>query len=261
LHGWRCDEALSIKDSAAEVKIIVRDKSTGRIGSVCSSGFSGVTARRQLVVRRGTTVDRRQRVRISNYLFFAIILLSVIGPLLFLHHRRVATILAIWSALWFGWLVYLWAGHPRVLRPSDGAYRRRLLTNVAITALFLALWAFAVSYGDRGIDIAALATWLCSAGYVLHRVVKARNQLEPIDWLLVIIYVGSVTYVVYVGVTRGVVACGLPFAVAMLLWVLLVGRRRVFMPELNGLGGKIRDRISKLREFEKDPSSTDTRPV
>lgn len=206
-------------------------------------------------------MDSRQRVRISNYLFLAIILLSVIAPLLFLHQHRVATVLAIWSALWFGWLVYLLVGHPRILRLSDGVFRHRLLTNVAITAVSLALWALAVFYGDRGIDIAALASWLFSAGYVLYRVIKARNQLELTDWLLTIIYLGCVIYVVDVGVTRGIVACGLPFAVAMLLWVLLIGRRRVFMPELNGLGDRIRDRISQLHELEKDPSSTDTRPV
>jgi len=207
------------------------------------------------------TPERRLRNRVSNYLFLATILLSVIVPALCLRHHIVAAILAIWSGLWFGGLVYLLAGRPRILRLSDGIYRHRLLTNVAITAVFLALWAFAVFYGDRGIDIAAGTSELYLASFVLYRVLKARNQLEPIDWLLATIFTGSVIYLVYKGVTGGIVACGLPFAVAMLLWVLLIGRRRVFMPELNGSGDKIRDRISQLRELEKDPSSRDTRPA
>ncbi len=206
-------------------------------------------------------LNRQQRVRISNYALVVTILLSIVIPFLFLHRHRVATVLAIWSALWFGWLVYLLVGHPRILRLSDGVFRHRLLTNVAITAVSLALWALAVFYGDRGIGIAALASWLFSAGYVLYHVITARNQLELLDWLLAIIYLGSVIYVLDVGVTRGIVACGLPFAVAMLLWILLIGRRRVFMPELNGLGDSIRGRMSQIRELEKDPSSKGTRPV
>ncbi len=198
-------------------------------------------------------LDKRWRVRMSNYLFLATILLSVIAPLRFLRHHRIATILAIWSALWFGWGAYLLIRQPRFVRLSDGVFRRRLLTNVMITAAFPALWALAAFYGR--IDMAAMASLLYTVGYVLYRVIRSWSQLKFIDWLLPILYVGSATYVVYVDFVQGSVPCGLPFASATLLWVLVLGRRRIYAPGLEGLGAKIQHRIGQLRQLEGDPNS------
>jgi len=85
-------------------------------------------------------LDRRLCNRISNCLFLATILLSMIVPVVFLHHHRLAVILAIWSLLWLGFLVYLFIGHPTVIRVLGDDGRQRVITNAAITAVFHPHW-------------------------------------------------------------------------------------------------------------------------
>jgi hypothetical protein len=195
----------------------------------------------------------------SNYGSLSIIVLRVIVLLLLLRHHRIATILATWSALCFGWLVYLLVGRPRILRLSDLAFRRRLLLNMANTAVFFALWALAAFYGQ--IDIAVGISEIYLAGFVLYRAVKAGDSSKASIGLLATILVSSMFDLAYVRIRGSIVACTLPVALAMSLWTLLIGRRRVFMPELKGLGEKMRDRITQLRDLEDNSHLSRTSPA
>lgn len=119
---------------------------------------------------------------------------------------------------------------------------------MALTAVFLALWALAAFYGRIGIE--GIASLLFSVCYVQYRVIQSWNQLKLVDQLLPMLYVGPAIYVVCVGLTRHIVPCGWPFTAAMLLWAVLIARGRIYIPELDGLGAKIRDRIRHFHEFE-----------
>jgi len=198
------------------------------------------------------TPERQLRNRIANYLFLATILLSVIVPVVFLHHHRLAALLAIWSLLWFGFLVYFFIGHPRVVHASGDDGCRRVITNAAITAVFLALFAVAAFYGDRGVELAGSACGIYLAGYMLYRFANTPEQLKTTDWLLVAVCVGQVVFCVYLTSLGHVSACRFPFGASMLLWTIIMRCCRVLLPDLNSFPEKMRDRIARLCELEND---------
>jgi len=208
------------------------------------------------------TPERRLRNRISNYLFLATIFLSVIVPVMFLHHHRLAAILAIWSLLWFGFLVHLSIGRPRVARALGDDGHRRAITNAAITVVFLALFAVAAFYGERGVEIAASACGIYLVGYMLYRFAKTREQLKPMDWLLAAVFVGLVAHCAYLAARGHVAACSFPFGLAILFWTILITRRRVLLPDLNGFPQEMRDLQTRLVALENDgPDSSHTGPA
>lgn len=219
-------------------------------------------ARRQGKLGLTMTTQRRRRNRISNYLFVATILLSVIVPVVFLRHHRLTVILAIWSLLWLGFLVHLSIGHPRAIGVLGGNARRRAIINAAITVVFLALFAVAAFYGDRGLEVAVSACLIYLAGLILYRFAKTPDQLGAMDWLLAAIFVGLVVYCAYLTALGHVAACGLPLTVAMLFWIIVTKRHRIVMPDLSALPQKMREVQAGLVALENDgPESGRTRAI
>lgn len=176
------------------------------------------------------TPERRLLNRTSSYLFLATILLSVIVPVVFLHHHRLATILAIWSLLLFGVLVYFAIEYFRVVHSLGDDGRRRAITNAAITAVFLALFAVAAFYGERGVELAGSACGIYLSGYMLYHFANTTEQLKTTDWLLVAVSVGQAVYCTYLTSVGHVSPCRFPFGVAILLWTILMRRGRVLRP-------------------------------
>jgi hypothetical protein len=208
------------------------------------------------------TPGRRLRNRISHYLFVATILLSVILPVMFLHHHRLAVILAIWSLLWFGFLVHLSVGRRRAIGVLGGNARRRAIINAAITVVFLALFAVAAFHGDRGLEVAVSACLIYLAGLILYRFAKTPEQLAAMDWLLAAIFVGLVVYCAYLTALGHVAACSLPLTVAMLFWTILIRRHRILLPDLSALPQKMREVRAARVSLENDgPESGRTRAI
>jgi hypothetical protein len=94
---------------------------------------------------------------------------------------------------------------------------------------------------------------------MLYRFIKTRKQLEGMEWLLAAVFVGSVTYTVYLIALSHVVFCGLPLAVATLFWTILIRRRRVLLLEFNDLPRKLRDTQARL--FALDNDRPDSNPI